>query len=260
MNNFQAETLSSGDSINNSIPTGGILVISGPYSEYSDSSYTDIGLIPCDGRTLNATSNPEYLNLYNVIGTLYGGTGQSSFNVPLLSQYKVSIVGTKAGFATTNTVGTLVQNISHSHNISMTNNSFTVANSNVDHSHNYNWNDVGNMGTETAHAHGANGGSGTIGANIDKSGPAGGAGGGLNGNHSHNVNINSNSTNGATGNNHYHPGGSNFNSGGTNPNAVSHSHSASITAPTTSNSYAVGEGSANPYGIPYANMLYFIRA
>jgi microcystin-dependent protein len=260
MDNFKAETVSSGNSINNSIPTGGIIIISGPYSEYSNTKYTDVGLIPCDGRTLNATSNPEFLNLYNVIGTLYGGTGQSSFKVPLMSQYKVSIVGTKTGFASTNTVGTLVQNISHSHNISMTNNSFSVANSNVDHSHNYNWNDVGNMASESGHGHVTNGGSGTIGANIDKSGPAGTAGGGLNGNHSHNVNINSNNLGGGGGNNHYHPGGSNFNSGGTNPNAVSHGHSASITAPTVSTTYAVGEGAANPFGIPYANMLYFIRS
>lgn len=41
------------------------------------------GWVLCDGTTYDAVTNPTlYLNLWNAIGTTYGGTGQSSFKVP----------------------------------------------------------------------------------------------------------------------------------------------------------------------------------
>ena len=41
------------------------------------------GWIPCDGTTYNGT-NAAYSNLWSVIGTTYGGSGQSAFAVPNL--------------------------------------------------------------------------------------------------------------------------------------------------------------------------------
>lgn len=48
-------------------------------------SYPPYGWLLCDGSTLN-NSGGEYNNLYYVIGTNYGGTGQASFNLPNLQQ------------------------------------------------------------------------------------------------------------------------------------------------------------------------------
>src|SRR4051812_16366769 len=41
------------------------------------------GWVLCDGSTYDATTSPDkYLDLWNAIGILHGGTGQSSFKVP----------------------------------------------------------------------------------------------------------------------------------------------------------------------------------
>lgn len=40
------------------------------------------GELWCDGSTYNATASPIYLNLYNAIGTNFGGTGITNFAVP----------------------------------------------------------------------------------------------------------------------------------------------------------------------------------
>jgi microcystin-dependent protein len=40
------------------------------------------GWLACQGQTLSTTANPEYANLYSIIGTTYGGTGASSFKLP----------------------------------------------------------------------------------------------------------------------------------------------------------------------------------
>ena len=104
------------------IPTGGIITIAGPYSEYSDSSYVTLGLIPCDGRSLNASTSPQYSSLFSVIGVLYGGSGSAAFNVPDLMTNKMTIVGTSSTFYNTNTVGTKLTSYNHSHPVSMSNN------------------------------------------------------------------------------------------------------------------------------------------
>jgi hypothetical protein len=44
------------------------------------------GWLYCGGQELNATENPIYISLYDVIGTNYGGSGQSNFYLPNLSQ------------------------------------------------------------------------------------------------------------------------------------------------------------------------------
>lgn len=40
------------------------------------------GWLACQGQTLSTTTNPEYANLYSIIGTTYGGTSASSFKLP----------------------------------------------------------------------------------------------------------------------------------------------------------------------------------
>lgn len=255
MTEFKSDKIET-DSIYSHIPTGGIITLAGPYSEYSDTSYTDIGLIPCDGRTLDASASPQYSNLFSIIGVLYGGSGSTSFNVPDLTTYKVSIAGFSNSFYNTNTVGTKVNSISHSHTVSPTNNSFATNSGNTSHDHTLSYNDVGNVTGENGHSHNGVSSSGTIGSNVQKNGPAGTAGGGLNGNHSHNVTLNANALGGGGGNNHLHSGVLYHNTGYNT--AVSHSHTTSVTSSANSNNSTFS--SPNALGVPYANVLYFIKA
>ncbi len=48
------------------------------------SSSIPSGWLSCDGRTLDGT-NALYINLYNNIGVMYGGTGQNAFKIPALN-------------------------------------------------------------------------------------------------------------------------------------------------------------------------------
>ena len=42
-------------------------------------SFTPQGWLPCDGRLLDIQQNPA---LYQLLGTLYGGNGQTTFGIP----------------------------------------------------------------------------------------------------------------------------------------------------------------------------------
>jgi microcystin-dependent protein len=77
------------------------------------------GWLICDGSTKSTTTNPEYTNLYGVIGTIYGGTGATSFRLPDLrgrvpmgagtgNTYDASKVDT--GDLTARTIGDYVSN------------------------------------------------------------------------------------------------------------------------------------------------------
>jgi microcystin-dependent protein len=255
MIDFKSDTIESASGYSY-IPTGGIVTIGGAFAEYSDTSYVSLGLIPCDGRTLNASTNPEYLSLFSVIGVLYGGTGSTSFQVPNLKNDKIAIVGTSNTFYNTNTVGTRVASISHSHTTTATNNSFSMNAGNTQHAHSHQHNDVGNMTFENGHGHNRVSGAGTIGSNVQKNGPAGTAGGGLNGNHSHNVTLNANALGGGGGNNHIHSGVRTWDSG--NNTAFPHTHASSLT--NSANSSSSAYSSPNTLGVPYANVIYFIKA
>ncbi|WP_299253699.1 tail fiber protein [uncultured Cytophaga sp.] len=59
----------------NGVPVGSIMPFAGPVSAIP------AGWIQCNGQTLDGTS-AMYLQLYNVISTTWGGTGQNSFQVP----------------------------------------------------------------------------------------------------------------------------------------------------------------------------------
>ena len=238
------------------IPTGGIITIAGPYSEYSDSSYVTLGLIPCDGRSLNASTSPQYSSLFSVIGVLYGGSGSAAFNVPDLMTNKMTIVGTSSTFYNTNTVGTKLTSYNHSHPVSMSNNSFNMNAANVTHSHNYNYNTIGPI-SDANHAHNPSAPGSSMGGS-QKNGPAGTAGGALVGNHSHNFGINANIFNAVGGADHAHSAAVNGNSG--NAGDASHTHASSATSAANSSGNTVSGTASFPISVPYANVLYFIKA
>jgi len=322
------------------IPTGGIVTLAGPFSEYSDASYPSLGLIPCDGRLLKVS---EYPNLYPVISNYYGGvpypdgltqtytlTGSlngpgslvndefdnflystaqyvisnpdnlytlntvappaypaisidyidsnfvslsfsvpnypsqvtitliNCFKVPNLKDNKMTIVGTSNTFYNTNTVGTKLTSYNHSHSVSMSNNDFFMNAANVTHSHNFNWSNLGDR-VDNGHEHARVLSAGTMGGS-QKNGPAGTAGGALIGNHVHNFGVSSpnNFANVSGGPLHNHSGSKNVNSG--NAGDASHTHSSSATSANTSSSNTVSGTVSNPLAVPYANVLYFIKA
>jgi microcystin-dependent protein len=255
---FESDKIDS-TSLYSYVPTGGIVTLAAPFSKYSDATYLSIGLIPCDGRVLNASTSPQYANLFSAIGILYGGTGITSFNVPSLATSKVAIAGTSATFHNVNTVGTRVTSIGHDHTITATNNSFTLNNQNVTHDHTVTWNSVGNNATDTSHTHTFESGSvGEIGPNVNKNGSAGVSGGGLNGNHTHNTDITSaNSLTGGSTAAHSHTPASALSLGMGANTATLHSHAASLTTATTT---SITNYVSTDVGIPYANVLYFIKA
>jgi microcystin-dependent protein len=255
MANFKSDTIDA-VSTYSYIPTGGIITIAGPYSEYSDASYITLGLIPCDGRSLNASASPQYASLFSIIGVLYGGSGSAAFNVPDLVTNKMTIVGTSNTFYNTNTVGTTLTSYNHSHAVSMTNNSFSMNAANVTHSHNYNFNDIGAISDDN-HSHNPSANVGSMGGS-QKNGPAGTAGGGLIGNHTHNFGVNANTFAGVGGGAHSHGAAVNGNSG--NAGDASHTHASSTTSAANSGSHTISGTSPNPILIPYANVLYFIKA
>jgi microcystin-dependent protein len=58
------------------------------------------GWLLCDGATKSTTTNPELANLYSIIGTSFGGTGATSFNLPnFINKFARAggVVGTTGG-------------------------------------------------------------------------------------------------------------------------------------------------------------------
>jgi microcystin-dependent protein len=255
MTNFKSDTIDA-VSTYSYIPTGGIITLAGSFSEYSDASYVTLGLIPCDGRTLNTSTNPEYSSLFSVIGTLYGGTGSTSFQVPNLKDNKMTIVGTSTTFYNTNTVGTTLTSYNHSHPVSMSNNDFNMNAAYITHSHDYSFNAIGAI-SDDGHSHSPSANVGSMGGS-QKNGPAGTAGGGLIGNHTHNFGVNANGFPLVGGAAHTHAAANTGNSG--NAGDASHTHASSATSAANSSSDTISGTVANPLKVPYANMLYFIKA
>jgi microcystin-dependent protein len=78
----------SGSGAGDGVPIGSIL----PHAQAFEQP--PAGYLLCNGHVLNATARPEYRDLYNKIGTVYGGSGRSSFNVPNLTGGDVLLYGT----------------------------------------------------------------------------------------------------------------------------------------------------------------------
>lgn len=80
------------------------------------------GSVPCDGSLYNSIADPSFANLFAKIGTLYGGTGATSFAVPDLrgrgpvmlgAHPDVDVLGDSEGAGLAN------RSPSHSHDFSM---------------------------------------------------------------------------------------------------------------------------------------------
>ena len=120
------------------------------------SNIDDLGIVPCDGRSLNTYT---YRNLHKIISNIYGGTAYSAgitdqpsstttFNVPTLNNF-VKFLAMKNSQALNATGGTS----SHSHTDSIPATS-TAGNSTFDHGH-Y-WSAFAN-GVYEGHNHSAGG-------------------------------------------------------------------------------------------------------
>jgi hypothetical protein len=121
--------------LNNFIPVGAII----SYGHGSFLSNVDeIGMVPCDGRSLNTYT---YRNLHKVISNIYGGTAYlagstdmqsatTTFTIPLLNN-SIKFIAMKNAQALNATGGSS----SHWHETNPTPSTATVGNSTFDHGH-----------------------------------------------------------------------------------------------------------------------------
>jgi hypothetical protein len=258
------DTLSS---VNNFIPTGSLVVKAFAPSALSnydtDDKCISAGFIPCDGRTLNATTHTLYQELFDIIGNIYGGTNNANFKVPDLRASRRYIYGqsaTTGGVYTPSFSSNTTNAVTHSHSIltslSVSGSGFRinpntggVINDTGNHTHSisYTFSDGGS----DYHSHYWNvnyAGLTTGGPNTGALTKADGTGTAAGGQHTHNMPAFT--LQGNTGN------------GG-----ASHSHSGSMTTGAAANqnhSHFIGpKGAGIPVSsaidIPYINMLYFIK-
>jgi microcystin-dependent protein len=235
------------------LPTGAVIMLGGPFSDYSDSYYTNLGLVPCDGRSLNGVSS-IYSNLWAVIGTTFGGTGQSSFQVPNLTSIKKSVIGTSGTYAR----GSSTNTSSHGHTATL---NYTSNSANETHSHSATTN-IGNVSTSNTHRHNLAAYSMSIGTNTNASNYSTAGSGNqtalVPGSHNHRCDFNAfNTDDRGTEGSHSH-GGSATGNTGNNTATTTHSHAISSVTATFPTDTFDGTGS-NPLETPYANVLYFIR-
>lgn len=246
MSQFKSDKISSAVEYSY-LPVGALIPIGGGIAKYSDTSYEDMGLIPCDGRSLDTTT---YAELYAVIGYSYGGSG-ASFLVPDLKANKLAIRGLNTG----ETIGSKVTSATHNH--TAVNMSWTSNNANDTHTHSVT-HYIGNMDYDPGHGHwcptvGANSG----GANNTSSAANGSQNALVLGNHYHAAYFGASNFDGGGTSGHSHNTVASGNLGSTNSTG-SHSHNS--TASATWDSKTIDGTSASPLAVPYANMLYFIKA
>ena len=77
----------SGSGAGDGVPIGSILPHAQAFAE------APAGYLLCNGHGLDAATNTQYRNLYDKIGTVYGGTGMSHFRVPSLTGGDVMLYG-----------------------------------------------------------------------------------------------------------------------------------------------------------------------
>ena len=75
----QKQAIVDGASITSSVPVGSIFQMA--FTPGSTWLTTNKFLI-CDGSSLNSTSDTQYADLYSAIGTTWGGSSASAFNIP----------------------------------------------------------------------------------------------------------------------------------------------------------------------------------
>jgi microcystin-dependent protein len=239
------------------IPTGALVTKASPTSileNYdTDEKCLAAGLVPCDGRALNATTYNSYQELYDIIGNLYGGTNQNDFEVPDLRTSRRYIYGranASSGIYTPSFSNNSSNLVTHSHSVNavstetlLTNSTsgththtvgYTMADANAGHSHFWAANLPGLVATNA------------IGTNLTKAdgtGTAAGAG------HGHNTGAFYAATNSGESNILHGHTGSATSSGYTEP---THTHSFISSNASTPLSSGID--------IPYINVLYFIKS
>lgn len=236
------------------LPTGAVIMLAGPFSDYSDAYYTNLGLVPCDGRSLNGVSS-IYSNLWAIIGVTFGGTGQSSFQVPNLTSVKKSVIGTSATF----TRGSTTNTSSHGHSATLNYNS---NNSNEAHSHNGSAN-IGNVSTSNTHRHNLAAFTFSVGTNTNATNYSTAGTGSqtalVPGSHNHRVDFNAHNTDDrGTEGAHTHGGTASTGTILANNATTTHAHAVSNVTATFPTKTFTG-AAASPLETPYANVLYFIR-
>ena len=255
------EGISSSSLINTQIPTGALMMKASTASlltSYAtDAQCIAAGYVPCDGRTLNASTFPIYQSLFNIIGNIYGGTDNTNFTVPNLRTSRRYLYGQPTAVSaiyTPSFSANTVNAVTHSHGSTGTTGESLLTNA-VAGSHTHAGNS-GNTDTGTSpHNHTAafniaafttGGGAGTTLTKADGTGTAAGAA------HTHTASARDYSvtplTSGGGGANHSHTSAAGTSSSHTEP---THTH----TVASTNVSIPISTG----FEIPYISVLYFIK-
>lgn len=234
------------------IPTGAILMLAAPYSTLSSADLAALGLLKCDGTSHLVATYPR---LHTVIGYTYGGSG-TSFNVPNLHSTKLTIKG-----APSTTLGTITNTATHTHDIGTVTWNGNNNNTAMTHAHNaYSLTRTYLTSNPTVHEH-----NGTLASYNGV--PNGDYSSAANGNtnntgtprHNHNFNYNAYNSSSAAYTAHSHTVPSQALNNNTQLNSTgtaftnTHVHNTSLDTSTTANDQT-------GYSVPYASMLYFIKA
>ena len=253
------EGISSSSLINTEVPTGALMMKASAASlltSYTtDAQCISAGYVPCDGRTLNASTFPIYQSLFDIIGNIYGGTNNTNFTVPNLRSARRYLYGQPTAVSsiyTPSLSANTTNSVTHSHTVSgMSGESLSTNATSGTHLHNT---FSGNVPSSVSanHSHYANfniaafttgGGAGTTLTKSDGTGTAAGAA------HTHTSNSSNIATNSSENSvSHAHAGRSNSSSSHSEP---THTH----TIATSNVSIPVSSG----IDIPYVSVLYFIK-
>lgn len=246
MAKFESDLINS-VTTNSYIPTGALIPMAGAIGKYDDISYVDMGLIPCDGRSLDTAI---YTDLFAVIGYAYGGSG-SNFSVPDFKTNKLTIRGATVG----ENVGTKVVTVNHNHStVDMTWNALAA---NQEHTHSVTM-FIGNMDYQAGHSHTADAvGTASGGANNTSSAATGSQTALVLGNHTHTASMSAANLDNSGVSGHSHNTVANGNIG-TLATSSNHTHTSNASAAWTATT--VAGTPANPLTVPYANVLFFIKA
>lgn len=106
------------------IPTG--TIISYPVNINTTRYGLQNRFVLCNGQSLNATANPRFFNLWKVIGTTFGGSGVSAFNVPDLQGTVLKGAGTKTVSQVSNSIAGGTLSVPHTATLSAFQNDATL--------------------------------------------------------------------------------------------------------------------------------------
>ena len=250
---------------NSYIPTGLLIMKASSAAALTnydtDAKCLAAGLIPCDGRTINASTSTQYQALYNVIGNIYGGTNNTDFKVPDLRTSRRYIYGqsvVSGGIYTPSLSANTTNSVTHSHSVNgMSGESLSTNATAGSHYHSCSpgGGDVrpnaGELGYVHSHSVNYNIAAFTVGqalgTTLTKADGTGTAAGAAHTHTSNSSNYASNSSDSGTG--HGHDTGTAGNSSTYTEETHTHSiPSSNVTIPVSS-----------ALDIPYVNMLYFIK-